>query len=393
SCLCLFGRIYERVIDPPQMDLTAGSGIWLGQHSHRHGLFKLQIAPFSLILTSESQGMAIVIVALKPEYIIPLILEGCGGTMQDVKLVFAPNGYIMQCPNLNRTCPTCSDFLSLVQGIMDLQELLAKMTLKLNYAESRLSQLEGCHCERTCSVNDVVYRDKELWTEPENCRTCSCVNGVVECRRIFCPPANCSEDFLPVHVEGTCCRKCRPKCTYLDRTLSEGQRVLVQGCKECKNGLMLPVTESCPILNCTVKEQVLPENRCCNVCRGHDFCAEGMLCGENSVCKNRNNKAECECKSGYASIHGDSTYCEGPPQDPHRAGMMWVVDHSQHCSDTDVVVSFISAHRTLPTGLCPQDSAHRTLPTGRCPQDAAHRTLPTGRCPQDSAHSIVLIGG
>ncbi|KAI4903498.1 hypothetical protein NFI96_003153 [Prochilodus magdalenae] len=30
--------------------------------------------------------------------------------------------------------------------------------------------------------------------------------------------------------------------------------------------------------------------------------------------------------------------CEGPPQDHHRAGSMWVVDHSQHCSDTDVVV-------------------------------------------------------
>ncbi|KAI4875402.1 hypothetical protein NFI96_006314 [Prochilodus magdalenae] len=28
----------------------------------------------------------------------------------------------------------------------------------------------------------------------------------------------------------------------------------------------------------------------------------------------------------------------GPPQDHHRAGTMWVVDHSQHCSDTDVVV-------------------------------------------------------
>ncbi|KAI4898542.1 hypothetical protein NFI96_002693 [Prochilodus magdalenae] len=28
----------------------------------------------------------------------------------------------------------------------------------------------------------------------------------------------------------------------------------------------------------------------------------------------------------------------GPPQDHHRAGMMWVVDQSQHCSDTDVVV-------------------------------------------------------
>ncbi|MED6233776.1 Protein kinase C-binding protein nell1 [Ataeniobius toweri] len=53
------------------------------------------------------------------------------GIIQDVKLIFAPNGYITQCPNLNRTCPTCSDFLSLVQGIMDLQELLAKMTLKV----------------------------------------------------------------------------------------------------------------------------------------------------------------------------------------------------------------------------------------------------------------------
>uniref|UniRef100_A0A671VFU5 Neural EGFL like 1 n=1 Tax=Sparus aurata TaxID=8175 RepID=A0A671VFU5_SPAAU len=177
-------RIYERVIDPPQMELTPGSGVWLGQHSHKHA------------------------------------------------------------------CPTCSDFLSLVQGIMDLQELLAKMTLKLNYAESRLTQLEGCHCERTCSANGLVYRDKELWVEPENCRNCACKNGVVECRRIFCPPANCSEDSLPVHASFV------------------------------------------PSLS------------------GYDFCAEGLICGENSECKNRNTKAECECKSGYASVHGDSTYCE-----------------------------------------------------------------------------------
>lgn len=36
-----FGRIYERVIDPPQMEITPGSGVWLGQHSHKHGLFKV----------------------------------------------------------------------------------------------------------------------------------------------------------------------------------------------------------------------------------------------------------------------------------------------------------------------------------------------------------------
>ncbi|XP_061101166.1 protein kinase C-binding protein NELL1-like isoform X2 [Conger conger] len=265
-------RIYERVIDPPQMELTLGSGVWLGQHSHRHGLFK--------------------------------------GIIQDVKFIFTPNGYITQCPNLNRTCPTCSDFLSLVQGIMDLQELLAKMTLKLNYAESRLNQLESCHCEKTCKVNGVVYRDNEMWVESQNCRNCACKNGVVECRRIFCPPANCSADTLPVHIHGQCCRKCRPKCTYMGNIFSEGQRILTKSCRECKNGMMVRVMESCPNLNCTVKDQILPENRCCNVCRGYDFCAEGLNCGENAVCKNRNNKATCECKSGFASIHGDSTYCE-----------------------------------------------------------------------------------
>ncbi|KAI4890758.1 hypothetical protein NFI96_014114, partial [Prochilodus magdalenae] len=41
----------------------------------------------------------------------------------------------------------------------------------------------------------------------------------------------------------------------------------------------------------------------------------------------------------------------------------------------------------VPEGQLPQSfiSGHRTLPTGRCPQDAAHRTLPTGRCWLDSS--------
>ncbi|RXM31741.1 Protein kinase C-binding protein NELL1, partial [Acipenser ruthenus] len=58
-------RIYERVIDPPQTDFMPGSTLWLGQHNRKHGLFK--------------------------------------GIIQDVKMIFAPNGYITQCPNLNRS--------------------------------------------------------------------------------------------------------------------------------------------------------------------------------------------------------------------------------------------------------------------------------------------------
>ncbi|XP_064513250.1 protein kinase C-binding protein NELL1 isoform X5 [Pseudopipra pipra] len=265
-------RIYERVIDPPETNLTPESSLWLGQRNRKHGFFK--------------------------------------GVIQDVKVVFIPNGYITQCPNLNRTCPTCSDFLSLVQGIMDLQELLAKMTAKLNYAETRLSQLEDCHCEKTCQVNGLIYRDKDSWVEDDHCRNCTCKSGVVECRRMSCPPLECPPDALPVHVESQCCKVCKAKCIYGGKVLAEGQRVLTKSCRECRNGVLVKVTETCPPLNCSEDDHVLPENQCCSVCRGHNFCAEGHRCGENSECKNWNTKATCECKNGYLSVQGDSAYCE-----------------------------------------------------------------------------------
>ncbi|XP_051633239.1 protein kinase C-binding protein NELL1 isoform X6 [Manacus candei] len=265
-------RIYERVIDPPETNLTPESSLWLGQRNRKHGFFK--------------------------------------GVIQDVKVIFIPNGYITQCPNLNRTCPTCSDFLSLVQGIMDLQELLAKMTAKLNYAETRLSQLEDCHCEKTCQVNGLIYRDKDSWVEDDHCRNCTCKSGVVECRRMSCPPLECPPDALPVHVESQCCKVCKAKCIYGGKVLAEGQRVLTKSCRECRNGVLVKVTETCPPLNCSEDDHVLPENQCCSVCRGHNFCAEGHRCGENSECKNWNTKATCECKNGYLSVQGDSAYCE-----------------------------------------------------------------------------------
>ncbi|KAI4881930.1 hypothetical protein NFI96_010303 [Prochilodus magdalenae] len=40
----------------------------------------------------------------------------------------------------------------------------------------------------------------------------------------------------------------------------------------------------------------------------------------------------------YVGKHREYKQFSGPPKDHHRADMMWVVDHSQHCSDTDVVL-------------------------------------------------------
>ncbi|XP_076399414.1 protein kinase C-binding protein NELL1 isoform X3 [Peromyscus maniculatus bairdii] len=286
-------RIYERVIDPPETNLPPGSNLWLGQRNQKHGFFK--------------------------------------GIIQDGKIIFMPNGFITQCPNLNRTCPTCSDFLSLVQGIMDLQELLAKMTAKLNYAETRLGQLENCHCEKTCQVSGLLYRDQDSWVDGDNCRNCTCKSGAVECRRMSCPPLNCSPDSLPVHIPGQCCKVCRPKCIYGGKVLAEGQRILTKSCRECRGGVLVKITEACPPLNCSEKDHILPENQCCRVCRGHNFCAEAPKCGENSECKNWNTKATCECKNGYISAQGNSAYCEAFCEEGCRYGGTCVAPNKCAC--------------------------------------------------------------
>lgn len=62
---------------------------------------------------------------------------------------------------------------------------------------------------------------------------------------------------------------------------------------------------------------------------GHNFCAEGHKCGENSECKNWNTKATCECKNGYLSVQGDSAYCEGKQNIQTPVSLSW--SGTQYC--------------------------------------------------------------
>lgn len=87
----------------------------------------------------------------------------CQGVMQDVQILVMAQGYITQCPDLNRStsysfirsssliifllkdewsrvcspaCPTCNDFHGLVQKIMELQDILAKTSSKVKICYS-----------------------------------------------------------------------------------------------------------------------------------------------------------------------------------------------------------------------------------------------------------------
>uniref|UniRef100_A0A673ZXY5 Neural EGFL like 2 n=1 Tax=Salmo trutta TaxID=8032 RepID=A0A673ZXY5_SALTR len=220
-------RIYERVVEIPFMDIPDDATFWLGQRNSAHGFFK--------------------------------------GVMQDVQILVLPQGFISQCPDLNRTCPTCNDFHGLVQKIMELQDILAKTSSKLSRAEEKMNGLDGCYCERTCSVKGVVYREDESWTD--GCRNCTCTNGTVQCETIFCPPPQCPAGTTPAYVKGVCCMECQRCVSY------------------------------CFSL-------------CCKVCRGHDFCAEGHSCVEHSDCINLEAGARCSCKDGFRPLRDDNAYCE-----------------------------------------------------------------------------------
>uniref|UniRef100_A0A6Q2ZCF6 NEL-like protein 2 n=1 Tax=Esox lucius TaxID=8010 RepID=A0A6Q2ZCF6_ESOLU len=254
-------RVYERVIEPLYLELPAETTVWLGQRNKAHGYFK--------------------------------------GIMQDVQLVVMPQGYISQCPDLNRTCPTCNDFHGLVQKIMELQDVLAKTSGKLSRAEEKMSGLDGCYCEKTCSMNGVLYREDEGWTD--GCRNCSCYNGTVQCETISCPPPQCPPDSAPDYVPGACCKECQRGYSPCS---SPGLRT-TRTMRRVEN-------TPCPELTCPESEQIALTDQCCKICRGHDFCAEGhsLSCMENSECVNLEAGSCCRCKDGYRALRDDSAYCQ-----------------------------------------------------------------------------------
>ncbi|XP_041934937.1 protein kinase C-binding protein NELL2 isoform X2 [Alosa sapidissima] len=272
-------KIYERVVESPSMDIPSGSTLWLGQRNKAHGFFK--------------------------------------GIMQDVHLVMMPQGHIAQCPDLNRTCPTCNDFHGLVQKIMELQDILAKTSSKLSRAEDKMRSLDGCYCEKTCSLDGETYREDESWID--GCNNCTCSNGTVQCEAIFCPPPQCPPDTAPAYMPGACCKECQPVCLFRGRVYVEGERKSVRDVAgncllfECQDRSMRRVENAaCPELNCPKSEQITLTDRCCKVCRGHDFCVEGhsQSCVENSDCINLEAGACCSCRDGYRALRDDSAYCQ-----------------------------------------------------------------------------------
>lgn len=59
-------RIYERIIDPPETNLTPESNLWLGQRNRKHGFFKVSRSEMPLQEGNESTVSKTVLIRCLP---------------------------------------------------------------------------------------------------------------------------------------------------------------------------------------------------------------------------------------------------------------------------------------------------------------------------------------
>ncbi|MCJ8733662.1 hypothetical protein PDJAM_G00226190 [Pangasius djambal] len=132
-----------------------------------------------------------------------------------------------------------------------------------------------------CPVCDVCVveggrrrvNNGESWTDGEDeCITCSCKLGHIECNIEECAPLVCEVGLLKVKSPGKCCYECqdvRAQCVYEGQVYDSKAQWEVDECTSCTcvSGDVHCQTERCPALSCASDEtpSVIP-GMCCPRC-------------------------------------------------------------------------------------------------------------------------------
>ncbi|XP_069660367.1 von Willebrand factor C and EGF domain-containing protein isoform X2 [Haliaeetus albicilla] len=125
-------------------------------------------------------------------------------------------------------------------------------------------------CCPSCSgcLHDGVSRDEGDVFSPSdgNCTVCVCLAGNVSCISPECPPGSC-----PSASPADCC-SCQPaKCSFRGRTYAHGARFSLDGddCTTCvcRGGEVECSFAPCPVLDCPQHQRHLGPGQCCFTCR------------------------------------------------------------------------------------------------------------------------------
>lgn len=257
------------------------------------------------------------------------------GYIQNLNLISGQNGHTLQCPRAQVACPSCGQFQSLQATVQTLQEIFSQQILdlntKLSQAENRLSQLEECDCPKSCRApGGLVREDGASWSEV--CQLCSCVRGQIVCRQPVCPKLNCSDPRPADPENGKCCPTCRENCRLSGELIAHGSshQPTIKPCVSCScdDGRLHchRIEDKCPLLTCSIEDQILEEGKCCKVCKA-DHCSRGHDCHPSAQCVNGHFQYTCQCPLGFIgdglSACQDIDECQTLGEDPQL----------HHCTD------------------------------------------------------------
>uniref|UniRef100_A0A4W5K2T8 Kielin cysteine rich BMP regulator n=1 Tax=Hucho hucho TaxID=62062 RepID=A0A4W5K2T8_9TELE len=245
--------------------------------------------------------------------------------------------------------------------------------------------LPGTCCQNNC--NGCSYAGKEYPNGQEfphptdNCRTCHCINGNVQCLMRRCPPLGCSN---PILLPEECCPQCPvppADCVFEGRPYRHTERFYdpTDPCRSClcTNGTSRCQRKPCPLAHCSHPIQ----QECCRTCDGTRLHTSwGDVSDPCGVCVCREGSVHCERKRCPA----DCTHPYKPPGqccgecnrmclyqgEEFQSGASFTppIDPSNPCQRCTCVRGSVTCMPLFcPPTSCPQPI---TLPGDCCPQCA-----------------------
>ncbi|KAK5867486.1 hypothetical protein PBY51_011973 [Eleginops maclovinus] len=134
----------------------------------------------------------------------------------------------------------------------------------LNCSNSYTPPGECCPKCPDCAFENRIFVDGEAFPNPVSvCEECKCVSGQIDCHQAQCPHPHCNAP-LP----GTCCQNYCNGCSYAGKEYPNGQEFPhpTDSCRTCSciNGNVQCLMKRCPLLSCS-NPNVLPGD-CCPQC-------------------------------------------------------------------------------------------------------------------------------
>ncbi|XP_057692025.1 kielin/chordin-like protein isoform X3 [Corythoichthys intestinalis] len=163
-----------------------------------------------------------------------------------------------------------------------------------------------------CESGGQIYRHGERFYSPsERCQLCSCTNGTVHCHRKPCPFASCSHP-----VTKDCCRTCQAGCLYEGRERGNGEMWddASDPCAACvcQEGSVRCERKRCPPSNC--KHPV--QRHCCLSCDGCMYNGREYVDGSEFT-DDKDPCAVCYCYAG--EVVCTKLPCYGECHHPYKA--------------------------------------------------------------------------